>query len=74
MGTATHSNSTGTDGDSGWEAQHPAPLIALILSRYHEPLRRDLPALAERARNVEAAELRAGRRRPLKNRRSAQPE
>lgn len=43
----------GTD-PAAWETQEPARLIAFIIERYHEPLRRDLPALIGSARLVEA--------------------
>jgi len=38
-----------------WEAQTPAAIIAFILQRFHDPLRRDLPVLVTTARAVEAA-------------------
>lgn len=37
-----------------WETQPPAAIIEFILQRFHEPLRRDLPALVSGARLVEA--------------------
>jgi regulator of cell morphogenesis and NO signaling len=36
-----------------WDAQEPAHIIAFILERFHEPLRRGLPALVAAARAVE---------------------
>ncbi len=56
MDTAANSQSSGSDGHSAWQSQPPAAIIAFILTRYHEPLRRDLPRLVERAHAVEAAE------------------
>jgi regulator of cell morphogenesis and NO signaling len=56
MDTAANPNRSGTDGQSGWQSQAPAAIIEFILDRYHEPLRRDLPGLVERAHQVEAAE------------------
>jgi regulator of cell morphogenesis and NO signaling len=38
---------------SPWQAQSLASIVDFILSRFHEPLRRDLPVLVERARQVE---------------------
>jgi regulator of cell morphogenesis and NO signaling len=38
-----------------WRERTPAELIAFILHRYHEPLRRDLPALVDRGRTIERA-------------------
>ena len=38
-----------------WAKQEPAAIIEHILRRYHEPLRRELPALIASARTVEAA-------------------
>jgi regulator of cell morphogenesis and NO signaling len=43
----------GTD-PAAWETQEPARLIAFIIERFHEPLRRELPALIGSARLVEA--------------------
>jgi len=37
-----------------WEMRPPAAIIAYILHRFHEPLRRDLPVLVSDARLVEA--------------------
>ncbi len=56
MDTATNPSSSGADGQSAWQSQPPAAIIEFILTRYHDPLRRDLPELAERARALEAAE------------------
>jgi regulator of cell morphogenesis and NO signaling len=56
MDTAANANSSGIDGQSAWESQSPAVIIEFILTRYHEPLRRELPALVERAHAVETAE------------------
>jgi regulator of cell morphogenesis and NO signaling len=39
---------------AGWDTQEPARLVAFILEHYHEPLRRELPALIGSARLVEA--------------------
>jgi regulator of cell morphogenesis and NO signaling len=39
----------GTD----WQSQPPSALVEFILARFHQPLRRELPELAERARQVE---------------------
>ncbi len=39
-----------------WRLQPPAAIIEFILARFHEPLRRDLPGLVERARQVEEVE------------------
>jgi regulator of cell morphogenesis and NO signaling len=39
---------------SSWAEQEPGEIIELIIRKYHEPLRRDLPALVARARAVES--------------------
>lgn len=54
METALRSN--GPTGQTDWESQPPVAIIEFILTRFHDPLRRDLPGLVERAREVEAAE------------------
>ena len=56
MDTASNSDSRGTDGRSAWQSQPPAAIIEFILTRYHEPLHRDLPGLVERAYTVESAQ------------------
>lgn len=61
MDTAATPTSSGTDGQSAWRSQSPAAIIEFILTRYHEPLRRELPALVERARAVETAEQQSPR-------------
>jgi len=42
-----------TSAPVNWELRTPAELVDHILRTYHEPLRRDLPALVESARKVE---------------------
>lgn len=56
MDTAGNPNSSGSDGQSAWQSQPPAAIIEFVLVHYHEPLRRDLPSLVERAHRVEATE------------------
>jgi len=41
-----------------WSERTPSELVALILERFHQPLRRDLPALLASARAVEEAHCR----------------
>ena len=36
-----------------WQSQPLGAVIAFILTRFHEPLRRDLPDLVKRARQIE---------------------
>jgi regulator of cell morphogenesis and NO signaling len=44
---------TGENDPRSWAEQAPAVIIEHILRRYHEPLRRELPALIANARAVE---------------------
>ena len=46
---------------AAWDTKSPSAVIDFILRRFHEPLRRDLPALRDCARVVEAA----GKQNPL---------
>jgi regulator of cell morphogenesis and NO signaling len=55
MDTAGQSISE-SDGHSAWQSQPPTAIVEFILTRFHEPLRRDLPTLVERAHEVETAE------------------
>jgi regulator of cell morphogenesis and NO signaling len=43
------------EADLDWRSRPLAEVIEFILTRFHEPLRRDLPDLIERARQVESA-------------------
>jgi regulator of cell morphogenesis and NO signaling len=54
--TAADRSSSDRDGHAAWQSQPPTAIIDFILTRFHEPLRRDLPGLVERARQVETAE------------------
>jgi regulator of cell morphogenesis and NO signaling len=56
MDTEATQNSTGPDRHTDWQSQSPASIVAFILARFHEPLRRDLPTLIEGAREVERSE------------------
>lgn len=56
MDTAGDQTSSDDDRHSSWQSQSPAALVEFILTRFHEPLRRDLPKLVERAREVEGVE------------------
>jgi regulator of cell morphogenesis and NO signaling len=56
MDTAPEPKPSVADGQSVWQSQSPTALIELILTRFHDPLRRDLPRLVELAHRVEAAE------------------
>ena len=44
--------------DLDWRSRPLAEVIEFILTRFHEPLRRDLPDLIERARQVESSAAR----------------
>lgn len=56
MDTAVDQTRSGPNGQSGWQYQPPAALIAFILTHFHEPLRRDLPGFVAAARAIEEAE------------------
>jgi regulator of cell morphogenesis and NO signaling len=43
------------ENDNAYAERSPAEIVAFILSRFHEPLHRELPALVANARNVEQA-------------------
>jgi regulator of cell morphogenesis and NO signaling len=43
------------EADLDWRSRPLAAVIEFILTRFHEPLRRDLPGLVERARQVETS-------------------
>jgi regulator of cell morphogenesis and NO signaling len=55
MNAAIDTSSRVEDDIATWETQAPDAIIAFILRRFHEPLRRDLPVLVSGARVVEAA-------------------
>jgi regulator of cell morphogenesis and NO signaling len=55
MNAANSTSGPVADEHAAWETQAPDAIIAFILRRFHEPLRRDLPLLARAARLVEAA-------------------
>jgi regulator of cell morphogenesis and NO signaling len=55
MNAAIDTSSQVGDDIATWETQTPDAIIAFILRRFHEPLRRDLPVLVSEARVVEAA-------------------
>jgi regulator of cell morphogenesis and NO signaling len=54
MNTANSASRKVADDNAAWETQPPAAIIEFILHHFHEPLRRDLPALVSGARLVEA--------------------
>jgi regulator of cell morphogenesis and NO signaling len=54
MNAASSTHDTAQAATPDWETQPPGAIIAFILRRFHEPLRRDLPVLVSRARLVEA--------------------
>jgi regulator of cell morphogenesis and NO signaling len=54
MNAASSIRDTAQADTPDWETQPPGAIIAFILRRFHEPLRRDLPVLVSRARLVEA--------------------
>jgi regulator of cell morphogenesis and NO signaling len=51
-------NTAGAEADphSAWQSQPLTAVIEFILARFHQPLRRELPDLVERARGVESGE------------------
>ena len=55
MNAAIDTSGPVEDENTAWETQAPDAIIAFILRRFHEPLRRDLPKLPGAARSVEAA-------------------
>jgi len=55
MDTAIDQTSSGRDGHTAWQSQPPSAIVEFILTRFHEPLRRDLPVLIASAREVETA-------------------
>jgi len=59
MNAAIDTSSRVEDDIATWETQTPNAIIAFILRRFHEPLRRDLPVLVGEARAVEAAAKRS---------------
>jgi regulator of cell morphogenesis and NO signaling len=61
---ADQAGGEGAEGEPRWDRRPLPELIEHILSRYHAVLRRDLPALVDLARKVEAAHA-AHPRRPV---------
>jgi regulator of cell morphogenesis and NO signaling len=55
MDTAFDQTNSG-HGHSAWQTQPPAAIVEFILTRFHEPLSRDLPILVAGARDIESAE------------------
>jgi regulator of cell morphogenesis and NO signaling len=53
MNTLPIQSNAANDATAPWQAESLASVVDFILSRFHEPLRRDVPALIERARQVE---------------------
>ena len=56
MDTAASQSNSGPDSHTAWQSQPLASIIEFILTRFHEPLRRKLPRLVERAAEVERSE------------------
>jgi regulator of cell morphogenesis and NO signaling len=54
MNTSPAPTNAANDASSSGQAESLASIVDYILSHFHEPLRRDLPGLVERARQVEA--------------------
>jgi DUF438 domain-containing protein len=57
MNAAIDTSGPVEDETTAWETQAPDAIIAFILRRFHEPLRRDLPKLARAARSLEVIDL-----------------
>jgi regulator of cell morphogenesis and NO signaling len=53
MNAANSTSIPSADDTTAWETKAPDVIIAFILQRFHEPLRRDLPVLVSGARLVE---------------------
>lgn len=54
MNTSSAEEQAAADAGAPWQDQSLSAIVDFILSRFHRPLRQDLPTLIERARYVEA--------------------
>jgi regulator of cell morphogenesis and NO signaling len=52
--SSAHDMVANANDGAAWDTHSPAAIIDFILRRFHEPLRRDLPILRDRARLIEA--------------------